>query len=201
MNGKIILAFLLGAAAGSAVTYYLTRDSGEEEIYVPVGDNHEEDDGKKPVLFEASKDLNTHRIPYDIISNKGKEVEPIVEPQPIPADHIEAGKVNPDMIDDDEEEEETRHVIPPEYCGEHDDYSIVSLSYYTDGILADDMDVKTDIEDTVGKEALDHFGEYEDDSVYVVDNEKKVYYEILKDPRSYIHMMAGKKRKKRPDDV
>ena len=78
-------------------------------------------------------------------------------------------------------------VIPPEDFGTLD-YEQVSLTYYSDGVLADDDDHAMDddeIEESVGKESLTHFGEYEDDSVYVRNDRVKVDYEILSDPRSY----------------
>lgn len=42
-----------------------------------------------------------------------------------------------------------------------------------------------DVEDSVGFESLSHFGEYEDDSVYVKNDARKCYYEILLDERNY----------------
>ena len=42
-----------------------------------------------------------------------------------------------------------------------------------------------DIEETVGEDSLEHFGEYEDDSVYVRNDAKKCDYEILLDQRYY----------------
>ncbi len=79
------------------------------------------------------------------------------------------------------------HVIAPEDFGTLD-YEQVSLTYYSDGVLTDDDDHAMDddeIEESVGKESLTHFGEYEDDSVYVRNDRVKVDYEILSDPRSY----------------
>ena len=37
----------------------------------------------------------------------------------------------------------------------------------------------------VGLESLDHFGEYEEDTVYVRDDSKKVDYEILRNTEEY----------------
>ena len=77
------------------------------------------------------------------------------------------------------------YVISPDELGEKD-YSIVSLNYYADGVLADDFDVVIDdVENTVGEDALTHFGEYEDDSVFVRNDERELDYEILKDMRRF----------------
>lgn len=77
------------------------------------------------------------------------------------------------------------YVISPDELGEKD-YSIVSLNYYADGVLADDFDVVIDdVENTVGEDSLTHFGEYEDDSVFVRNDERELDYEILKDMRRF----------------
>lgn len=80
------------------------------------------------------------------------------------------------------------YVIPPSEFGTLDDegYEIISLMYYADGVLADDNDeVITDVEDTVTYEAFNHFGEYEEDCVYVRNDRLKVDYEILLSQRDY----------------
>lgn len=77
-------------------------------------------------------------------------------------------------------------VISPDEFGEMDEYEQISLTYYADGVLTDDNDaVIDDVDSTVGKDALDHFGEYEDDSVYVRNDVLKCDFEILLDQRDY----------------
>ena len=78
------------------------------------------------------------------------------------------------------------YIISPEEFGEYDDYNRISLTYYADGILADDCDELVDhIEETVGIDFFSHFGEYEDDSVFVRNDRTKTDYEILLDRRKY----------------
>lgn len=78
------------------------------------------------------------------------------------------------------------YVIPPEDFGELDDYDTMSLTYYADGVLADDMDeIVEDVDDIVGRDSLSHFGEYEDDSVFVRNDNMRADYEILLDERRY----------------
>lgn len=64
--------------------------------------------------------------------------------------------------------------------------SQISLTYYADGVPADENDeVIEDVEDAVGIDSLNHFGEYEDDSVFVRNDARKCDYEILLDQRTY----------------
>ena len=87
------------------------------------------------------------------------------------------------------------HVIAPEEFGDQDGYDEISLTYYSDGTVTDDNDRAMDedeIEENIGKESLSHFGEYEDDSVFVRNDRLKVDYEILMDQRSYADVLREK---------
>lgn len=81
---------------------------------------------------------------------------------------------------------ESPYIIPPEAFGELDEYDQISLTYYADGVLADENDEVIDnSEEIVGKEALNGFGKYEEDSVFVRNDRLKTDYEILSDQRDY----------------
>lgn len=46
----------------------------------------------------------------------------------------------------------------------------------------------TNVDEIVGEESLDHFGEYEEDTVYVRNEELETDFEILKDDSNYRDM-------------
>lgn len=78
------------------------------------------------------------------------------------------------------------YVISPGEFGELHDYDTVTLTYYNDGVLTDDQDEPIeDVEKLVGKDFATHYGEYEDDSVCIRNDELQTDYEILKDSRNY----------------
>ena len=78
------------------------------------------------------------------------------------------------------------YVISPDEFNELDDYEVESLTYYADGILTDDQDnIIEDVELLIGKGSLTHFGEYEDDSVFVRNDDMRTDFEILLDTRNY----------------
>lgn len=95
------------------------------------------------------------------------------------------------IINSEEEEDDILvsrepYVIMPDQFSELADYDTISLTYYADGILADDMDeIIEDIDEVVGEDSLNHFGEFEDDVVYVRNEERKCDYEILRDNDRY----------------
>ena len=77
-------------------------------------------------------------------------------------------------------------VISPDEFGEDPNYQTVSLTLYEDGVLTDDYDdIVVDVDDLVGEDSLTHFGEYEDDSVFVRNESMQTDFEILRDLRTY----------------
>ena len=79
------------------------------------------------------------------------------------------------------------YVISPDEFGCADGYDAIGLTYYSgNGVLVDDNEERVDnVEELVGECSLKHFGEYEDDSVYVRNDERKCDYEILLDESNY----------------
>ena len=165
-----VLIFAVGAAIGSVVTWKLIETKykriADEEIesvkrtfaerYAKVDEEPEE------TTMESSEETYEHvRTNYaDIVRNNYSEETMTVGTKP--------------------------YVIPPEEFGEMDEYDQVSLTYYADGTLTDDRDYPVeDVDSVVGKDSLTHFGEYEDDSVFVRNDMTKTDYEILLDPRRY----------------
>lgn len=89
-------------------------------------------------------------------------------------------------VEKEEKDVEAPYVIRPEEYGELHEYETIELTHYADGILADDMDeVVDDADDIVGPDYPDHFGEYEDDSVFVRNDERKCDYQILLSEKKY----------------
>jgi len=86
-------------------------------------------------------------------------------------------------------------IIPPEEFGETEGYEQISLTWYADEVLADLDDHRltdVEIEQRVGRDAMTHFGEYENDSVFVRNDELKCDYEILMDHRKYADVLEDK---------
>jgi hypothetical protein len=105
--------------------------------------------------------------------------------------NVSEEEVDENMIND------KPYVISPDEFGEFYDYEKISLTYYADQVLADEDDeLVEDIEETVGFESLNAFGEYEDDSVFVRNDRLKCDYEILLDQRKYSDVI-----KRRPHEV
>ena len=82
----------------------------------------------------------------------------------------------------------TPYVIKPE---EFDigDYEVITLRYYDDDVVTVDNTGKVltedEIEECVGLDSLTHYGEYEEDSVFVRNDDLRIDYEILRDEDDY----------------
>lgn len=77
------------------------------------------------------------------------------------------------------------YVIKPEIFGE-EGYEEVSLTHYADGVLTDEQDNPIeDVDGMVGADYAEHFGEYEDDSVFIRNDRLCTDFEILADQRNF----------------
>lgn len=78
------------------------------------------------------------------------------------------------------------YVIPPADFDTEDDYDVISLTYYADGVLTDEQNNPIeDVDRLVGRDSLTHFGEYEEDAVHVRNDEMRCDFEILRDLSKY----------------
>lgn len=181
--------FVLGAAIGSIVTWRYTRKKYEQIA-------QEEIDSVKEIFSrrESAADVEiTAPKPQTAKIGKPEEKPDITEY----AARLERdGYTNYSNVgaEQKKEEQETMeikpYVISPEEFGEFEDYERISLSYYADQVLADEDDEKVDdVDNVVGLESLTHFGEFEDDSVFVRNDRLKCDYEILLDQRTYSDVM------------
>lgn len=181
MNSKVgmIIMFAVGAAAGSAVTYKLVSTKYERIL-------KEEIDSVKEVFSNVGKnEAKDISDPNITLMEKCDEI--INDNEYIP--------LNDDMpnIKEGETVTDEPYVISPEEFGDFDDYDLVSLTYYSDGVLTDSADepiLEDDLDDFVGRDFANHFGEYEDDSVFIRNDRIKIDYEILRDLRTYSEVVG-----------
>lgn len=176
-----LLSFIMGAAVGSVGTWYCIKKKYEELA-------QEEIDSVKEVFAKREKEFKSEAVTKNSNEKPSiKEYTEILEKQ----GYINYSEMNTDKSEEVSAMQATKpYVIPPEQFGDNEDYEQISLTYYADQILADENDeIVEDVEETVGFESLSHFGEYEDDSVFVRNDERKCDYEILLDQGFYSDQM------------
>lgn len=177
-----LVMFAMGAAVGSVVTWQYVKKKYEQIA-------QEEIDSVKAVFLKKDPDMEV------VVSDAPQQAEPRkVEEKPDISEYAamleKQGYTSYSGIGGGKEEqasmEDKPYVISPEEFGEFEGYERISLTYYSDQVLADDNDeLLEDVEGTIGFESLTHFGEYEDDSVFVRNDRLKCDYEILLDNRTY----------------
>lgn len=174
-----ILIFLTGAVVGSLATWKIVKDK-----YKKLADEE----------IASVKETFAKRLSGDVDEEEPDDVDEVVMHQTAPKrPPVEVKSeyqtiINTNNYGGDKVMRDKPYVIPPEEFGENPDYETVSLTYYADQVLTDQDNFIIDpgeIDDMIGEESLDTFGTYEDDSVFVRNEERMTDYEILLDARCY----------------
>ena len=170
MSNTSIIAFVLGAAIGSVVAWTLAKQKYEQIAQDEI---------------EAMEEYYSNREPETEVPSKLPNEKPSISEYVSTIKDL--GYAEHDTENKKEEEDVARpYIIAPEQLGEIDGYDIESLNYYADNVLTDDWDnIIENVDGMVGEDSLTHFGEYEDDSVFVRNDELKTDFEILRDLRKY----------------
>lgn len=206
---KCFLMFMLGGAVGAGATAIYLKDT-----YKKIA--QEEIDSVKETFSEKEKELKkkaagmARNKPTDILKEKVKsDYRSFVNSLDYGSENVEDEepesyfKSSLDNSDEDlphditatDEEEQASNpstipdiqYISPEVFDALD-YDQIDLTYYADGVLADDMGStvsKNDIALSVGTNFVDHFGDFYPDACYVRNNKLKADYEILRDNSVY----------------
>jgi gas vesicle protein len=178
------VSLAVGALIGSAATWIFAKKYYEkiskEEIdsvkkeFSKMRNTSEHSDEEKHNDISSLKETTDKIEHYDYTDHSKKE--------------------EPDITVKGVKEVNEPYVIAPDDFGEYMDYEQISLTYFRDGVLADEdtLEVIDDIAGTVGEDFADHFGEYEDDSVHIRNDVTRCEYEILADLRTYSDALSEK---------
>lgn len=191
---KGFLWALAGAAVGFTIGYFTGKASGKkEEAPEETADKCEEPEQTEyDNTSDKFRDYTDIAKDYEGADTDGdKVVEPIdvelvkkmVENANKPIDHSKS-KLKTAVIP---EENKDIEVISPDEFTQEERYDEEQLTYFSDDVLIDgDYKPLSHVEvlRKVGDEALDSFGTYDDDCVYVRNNVEKMLYEIVRDERS-----------------
>lgn len=185
-NGiKSSIIFVLGAAVGAAASWYILKSKYEKLTQEEI---------------DSVKEAFARRL--DEIEGNVEEDEPLKKPS---EEITHEEKVNYSIIashygvnnKEEKGSSETLEIgtppytISPEAYGELEDYEQVSLSYYADGVLADDRDeIVEEVDYKIGEGSLNKFGEFEDDCIFVRNDILKIDYEILRDERNFSDVVS-----------
>lgn len=202
MNKSIFVAFVAGAAVGAASAFYYAKKYYEhiaqEEIDSVKAEfayrkkresiEHVEETERK------SEDSEENPGSTETLDEEGKSSEDTERKQYYnyyaQILHDNGYAVWSKDINEDAKKD-FPYVISPDEYGDIFDYDQIEYTYYADDILADENnDVVTDWQRYMGEDALNHFGEYEEDSIYIRNDMLKTEYAVLLDDRKYVDVMS-----------
>lgn len=198
MNKDLIvkgLIFVAGAAIGSVVTWKMVKTKYEqiaqeeiESVREAFGRSIDEDDTEESTEDESGikgVDPDSPSVAEEIrgIVKKLGYVTELPEEEN-PTETTEEKEENKEE-EEEEDMDSKPYVISPDEFGDCE-YITVSLSYYLDGIVTNEQGkIVANTDELIGEDFADHFGEYEDDSVFVRNDRLGMDFEILKDYRDY----------------
>lgn len=190
-NVKYFASFLFGTAVGVAVSWKILKTKYEQIA-------QEEIDSVKEVFSKRNKE--TAEFLNDAAKTLSEIKEEIDEEPSEKSDGtIDYSGMCRDFgyISENKEKKggdymnDYPYVISPDEFDEIG-YNTVSLTYYADGVLTDECnDPIEDVDEIIGEDSLNHFGEYEDDSVFVRNDALRTDYEILRDLRNYYDIVGS----------
>lgn len=163
MNGKLIFAFGLGAAAGAVVTYFFMKRKKKDDFMWA-------DDWEEETEESTTKESSEKVTCFD---NKWKSDRPRTAYNDIYRKKYGTDDASPT------EEDYPMYIITPEEYASREGYEAESLYYYKNGVLTDEDDnVIPNMEEMVGEDAVNHFGEYEEDVIHIRNDDLETDYEI-----------------------
>jgi hypothetical protein len=181
MNKTLTNLFILaaGAAIGSVATWKFVKDKYRRQAQEEIDEVREY---YAELMRNSSNDQDTE--PAVDIPEKPTEPPMFSEQERVDyanlASNYTVEKGAPVTV-------QIPEVITPGEFGEYG-YPTVSLTYYADGVLVDeygDVIDPADVESMIGADFERHFGEYEEDSVFVRNDRLETDYEILRDYSKY----------------
>lgn len=165
---KTGIAFVVGCGVGGIATYLYLKPKYEKIAQDEINAYKEAKNAKNQEL--ATKAINKPDI------SKYTELASNYKPKAVNVE-VERSKT------DDTPTSTT--IISPDEVGMNEDYDTVTYTYFVDGTIANEFDEVVTESNILDMDISSHFGEYEDDAVYIRDDALKLYYEILYDYRSF----------------
>lgn len=168
------LYFVLGVGVGAAGAYFYLKDKFEryaqeeidsvKEAYHVTNDKLPDDPEEKTAAMSVADRIKQNNGYVDYSTKVERPVDPVHKPF-----------------------SEEPEIISEEDYGELDEYEKVTLTYYSDGILADDLSDEI-VDDAESKVGTDYIGKIVDDGedvVFVRNDIEKIDYEIVKSLQTY----------------
>ena len=202
MNNKVFgaIIFTAGAIIGSLVTWKVIKTKYEDIAQEEIDSVKEEYTRLMVSMKKKLNDSVTYKDDNNEDDRSEKDTDNIDDSIMTNYNEIVKSYRSSDEEEDDQNEKEGEekeedndgvsymeapYVISPDDFGSVPGYNVEPLDYFADGILADGWGVELDIAETIGEDVINYLGDYDDDVVYVRNEQTKLEYEVTRDPRTY----------------
>lgn len=187
---KYLLIFVGGALMGSASTYLLTKKKYESEAQKEIEEvrniyfekcrkreNIDKMNAKKDLLMDHVDTMKSITSTYGYSEEETQE--DLEEPDE--EDKWEAERINPV-----EHPSDPYSITPHDFAYANRHYDKITLLYYpSEEVLINEIEgMEEDINQTIGKDALSKFGEFEEDVAYIRNDRLGVDYEVILQPKT-----------------
>lgn len=183
---KNLFIFAAGAAIGSVVTWKVVekyyKDLADEEIESVIETFKNREKENKKAVEEKVEDKETEKENKRKKKDKEKHAKLV---NSLNYGEADISTVEDKLINKSVEDIVSTMIISPEEFGEKDEYDTKSWMLWHDGVLTNEFDEIVEDPESIIGDALSHFGEYEDDSVYVRNNDTQTDIEILQSEKEF----------------
>lgn len=169
--------FAVGALVGFAASYKFNKIKCEKLVEIEIESIKQSYQKYYDEKIEKETKTKEEGAYFGIVDEEGYSCEPEQSETEVKTEPKEEAETSDDY--------DEPYVIAPEQYGDLDNYALVGLTYFNDGVLADDHGKKINNAMSVVGDFFNHFGEYEDDSVHIRNEKLETDYEILMDTRNY----------------
>ena len=176
---KGLFIFAAGVVAGAVAGAYLVKDKVMADAKQEIEEVRE--------YYKSKKETKKEEKPVE--EKEETKVEEKEEYQEITRNYTNYNKIEeiPKQAVND-----MPYMINPEDFGEEEGYDTLTLTYFADKVLVDDVDdVIDDPDPVVGLENLKVFEEFNASAIYVRNDIWKTDFEILKDDWEWKDIEAG----------
>lgn len=179
--------FLGGLITGAVMTYFAMKNKCEEYIQNEIKEvkdelhNRHNDDENDVIDVDKTEEVNdTEEVKDTENVENHQEYNELIN-EYAPENEVEISEIKR------EDDSRFAHIVTPEDFGSIEGYDYDSLYWHPNNVVTNNTDTEIidsdELYNLVGmswSEIKSHFGEYEDDTVFVRNNDLKCDYEILR---------------------
>lgn len=202
-----VVTFTIGSVSGFFVGKYISKkkylDLADREV-ASIKKSYDEHYGLTKAKSSSEETISTTSVKKNdktsLINQDSIKYETLKKDRVKYVEYASRYNTKTEEGEKDKEEPIHTYILTPEEFN-NSEYDCKTLIWYADGVLADEeYNIVKDINGYIGAEALNSFGTYEDDCVYVRNDLYKIDYEVLLSEKEYSDEAPARLTNASPED-